>query len=295
MSNDLQAIDRRIKSITGTKKITSAMKLVSAAKFRKAKLYYDESKGYLNYIRQTIAGILCHEQNQDIVSAYERKSDKIGRVCYIVITGNRGLCGGFNNNIISRVERQMSIDPGRKEIITIGSKGYEYFNRRGLKISGKYFEPLEKLTVQEVGEIVEPLLKRFKDGEIDQVKTIYTSFVNNLTQQVKCIKILPFDVEDAMIDCKMSKDNLLSHDMEYEPSAAEILDYLLPRYLVMSLHSSIIESTTCEQSARRNAMESATNNAEDMLKELSLYYNRARQAAITNELIEVVSGSETLS
>ncbi len=295
MSSDLQAIDRRIKSITGTKKITSAMKLVSAAKFRKAKLSYDESKGYLNYIRQTIASILCHEENKDIVSAYERKNDKIGRVCYIIITGNRGLCGGFNNSIIQRTERQMSIDPGRKELVTIGRKGYEYFNRRGLKIYGKYFEPLEKVTVNEVEEIIDPLLKRFEAGEIDQVKTIYTSFVNNLTQQVKCIKVLPFDVEDAMIDCKLSSGELLNHDMEYEPSPTEILDYLLPRYLVMSLHSSIIESITCEQSARRNAMDNATNNAEDMIKELSLYYNRARQAAITNEIIEVVSGSETQS
>jgi F-type H+-transporting ATPase subunit gamma len=293
MSNDLQAIDRRIKSITGTKKITSAMKLVSAAKFRKAKKSYDESKGYLNYIRQTIAGILCHEENQDVVSSYERKSKNIGRTCYILITSNRGLCGGFNNNLINKLERQMDIDPGRKEIITIGSKGYEYFNRRGLKISAKYFEPLEKITVNEVSEIIKPILKRFENGEIDRVKTIYTSFVNNLKQEVKCINILPFDVEDAMTDCKMSKDMLLSHEIEYEPEVVEILDYLLPKYLEMSLHSSIIESTTCEQSARRNAMENATKNAEDMLKDLSLYYNRARQAAITNELIEVVSGSET--
>lgn len=292
MSNDLQAINRRMVSISGTKHITAAMKLVSAAKFRKAKLSYDASVGYLHYIRSTIAGIIYHEQNQGIVTSYERTTDKVEHICYILITGNRGLCGGFNKNIIRRLEREMDKDPGRKEIIAIGKKGYEHFNRRGAKITNKYLDPQEDMTINDVRVIIAPLLERFEKGEVDEVKLIYTEFVNSIRQEVRCERMLPFDVEAAMKEEHVPVTFEYSHEVEYEPSAVEVLQYLFPKYMEMALHGCVIESTTCEQASRRNAMESATNNAEDMLKDLSLYYNRARQEAITNALIEVVAGSE---
>ncbi|NLY81495.1 MAG: ATP synthase F1 subunit gamma [Clostridiales bacterium] len=292
MSNDLQAISRRMLSIRGTKHITAAMKLVSAAKFRKAKLAYDASKGYLHYIRSTIASIIYHEQNQGIVTSYERTTDSIERICYILITGNRGLCGGFNKNLIHLLEKEMDDDPGRKEIIAIGSKGYEHFNRRGAKITYKYLEPQEDMTVNDVRDIITPILERFEKGKIDEVKLIYTEFVNGIKQEVRCERMLPFDLEAAMKEEHVPVTFEYSHEVEYDPSAVEVLHYLIPKYMEISLHGSIIESRTCEEAARRNSMESATNNAEDILKELSLYYNRARQEAITNELIEVVAGSE---
>lgn len=292
MRNDLQAINRRMVSIRGTKHITAAMKLVSAAKFRKAKFDYDTSIGYLHYIRSTIAGIIYHEQNQGIVTSYERTTDRVERICYILITGNRGLCGGFNKNLFHVLEHEMDIDPGRKEIIAIGSKGYEHFNRRGAKIIQKYLEPQEDMTVNDASEIITPLLERFENGEVDEVKLVYTGFVNTVNQEVRCERLLPFDVEAAMREEHVPVTFKHSHEVEYDPSAVEVLHYLLPKYMEISLHGSIIESRTCEEAARRNSMENATNNAEDMLKDLSQFYNRARQEAITSALIEVVAGSE---
>ncbi|QAT43884.1 ATP synthase F1 subunit gamma [Aminipila luticellarii] len=282
-SNNMQDIKRRKKSVTSTEHITSAMKLVSAAKLRRAKATFEKTTEYFHYITESIADIF--NNISDVPEQYLAGSREIKNTCYIIVTSNRGLCGGFNSNIIKRAEAEMKDYPEKPILIAVGSKGKEYFEKRGFDIYNEYSEPPEDISFLQTRQISRPIIDRYNAGEIDEVVIIYTSFKNSMEQEVKSERLLPID---------MQKDpEVIKHDreVEYEPSAEAVFDYLIPKYVEIKVYGAIVESATCEHAARRMAMESATDNAREMLENLSLFYNRARQAAITNEIIEIVAGA----
>lgn len=283
-ANNVPDIKRRIKSVTSTEHITNAMKLVSAAKLRKAKSTFDSTNQYSHYVISSIADIF--QDTEDVPEKYLEGTREIVNTCFIVITSGRGLCGSFNTNVIKEAERQIEDDPQRSLIIAIGSKGKEYFEKRGKYIYSEYLMPAEDISFAETRQISKSVIDLYERGVVDRIVIISTAFVNNLEQEVRSIQLLPFKVrldEDAVP---------IQKEVEYGPSIDAVFNYLVPKYTEMLLYGAIVESATCEHAARRIAMENATDNARDMLGKLSLSYNRARQAAITNEIIEVVSGSE---
>lgn len=284
-ANNMQDIKRRIKSITSTEHITNAMKLVSAGKLRKAKAIFEKSNENSHYITHTIAEIFNSSQ-EDIPQKYLAGNREVKTTCYIVVTSGRGLCGGFNSSVLKEAQREIDSDWEEPVIYAIGAKGKEYFEKRGYKIQGDYLAPPEDISFLESREIARPIIDMYNSGDIDEVVLIYTSFISSMEQEVKNIVLLPFEVEhdpDIIRDIKQ---------IEYEPSVEAVFNYLVPKYVEMMIHAAVVESATCEHAARRMAMENATDNAREMLDQLSLNYNRARQSAITDEIIEIVAGSE---
>ena len=284
-ANNMRDIKRRIKSVSSTEHITNAMKLVSAGKLRKAKAIFEKTNANLHYITQTIAEIF--HNSQDIPQEYLAGNREIKTTCYIVVTSGRGLCGGFNSAILKEAQREIDTDWEEPVIYAIGSKGKDYFEKRGYKIAGDYLAPPENISFLETREMSKPIIEMYDKGEIDEVVLIYTSFISSMQQEVKNVVLLPFEVEEDSEDVIRT-----NKQVEYEPSVEAVFNYLVPKYVEMMIYSAVVESATCEHAARRNAMENATDNAREMLDQLSLYYNRARQSAITDEIIEIVAGSE---
>lgn len=285
MASNMQDIKRRIKSVNSTEHITNAMKLVSAAKLRRAKANFDKNNEYFRSITATIEDVF--KTAEELPSRYIKSSEEIKRVCYVVITSNKGLCGAFNANIIKEVENCIGECEEKPVLIAIGSKGRDYFAKRGYEIDTECVESSETITMKDTGEIVKRIFELYDNEVVDEVIVVYTSFKNNLEQVVATTKVLPLTIDAETEEAPISK-----HEIEYEPSPEAIFNYLVPKYVGIKMYGAVVESATCEHAARRMAMENATDNARDMLGKLSLFYNRARQAAITNEIIEVVSGSE---
>ena len=283
-SNNMPDIKRRIKSVTSTEHITSAMKLVSAAKLRKAKATFERTNEYFHYVTESIDEIF--KNSSRIPEKYLAGNREIENTCYIIITSCKGLCGSFNSSVIKQAELELASASEDSVIVAIGSKGKEYFEKRGKNIFCDYLLPPEEITFEETRTMARKIIDMYDKGKIDCVRLIYTSFVNNLEQQVQSVQLLPFEIEKSMDVMK------IDNQVEYEPSVEAVFNYLVPKYVEILLYGAVIESATCEHAARRMAMENATDNAREMLGQLSLFYNRARQAAITNEIIEVVSGSE---
>ena len=283
-SNSMQDIKRRIKSVTSTEHITSAMKLVSAAKLKRAKSTFEKTTEYFHYITESIQDIFNNAS--EIPEHYLLGSREIKKTCYIIITSSRGLCGGFNANVIKKAARNLENDPERPVIVAVGTKGKEYFERRGYEIYSEYSAPPESISFLESHEISKPIIEMYNDGTIDEVVMVYTSFKNAMEQEVKYERLLPFE---ASFDPEVIKHEM---EVEYEPSIEAVFNYLVPKYVEIKVFGAVVESATCEHAARRMAMENATDNAREMLDNLSLYYNRARQAVITDEIIEVVAGAE---
>lgn len=284
MAQQMQDIKRRMKSVGSTEHITNAMRLVSSAKFRKAKENFDKKSEYFHFVTGSIADMF-HNVGE-IPEKYMAGNRPVKTSCYILITSCSGLCGSFNMNVIKELEKDIREANDNTKIVAIGTKGQEYFERRGYEIIKTYDCPSESISFLETKEMSKPLIEMYEKGEIDEIVLVYTSFVNTLKQDVRSIRLMPFDPGSAPEASKHEKE------VEYEPSAHEVFNYLVPKYAEIMLYGACIESATCEHAARRTSMENATKSANDMLSELSMYYNRARQAAITNELIEIVSGSE---
>ena len=283
-SNNMQDIKRRIKSVSSTEHITSAMKLVSAAKLRRAKATFEKTTEYFHYITESIADIF--NNISDVPEHYLAGNREVKHTCYIIVTSCRGLCGSFNANVIKEAEAHIKNDWEKPYIVAVGTKGKEYFEKRGYDIYSEYSAPPEDVSFLETHEISKPIIDMYNSGEIDEVMIIYTSFKNSMEQVVKCETLLPFHIEP---DPEIIKH---AQQVEYEPSVEEVFNYLVPKYVEIKVYGAIVESATCEHAARRMAMENATDNAREMLTSLDLFYNRARQAAITNEIIEIVAGSE---
>ena len=284
MAVSMQDVKRRIKSVTSMEHITNAMKLVSAAKLRRAKATFEQTNKQLHFITDTIGEIFTSTTN--IPEEYLEGNREIKNTCYIILTSSKGLCGGFNSNVIRKAEESMAVRKSVAKVVAVGSKGRDYFAKEGIEIIGDYEDPPETISFLATQQLSRPIIKMYEDGEIDEVVLVYTAYLSTLDQQATAIRMLPFKPE--------TNSNVMMHDkdIEYGPSMEAVFNYLVPKYVETMVYNAIVESATCEHAARRMAMENATDNARDMLQELSLNYNRARQAAITNQLIEIVSGSE---
>lgn len=285
-AESMQDIRRRIRSVNSTEHITRAMKLVSSSKLRKARKIFDSSQEYVHYVAATIQQIF--NNTDEVPREYLEGTRKIENTCYIVVTSCRGLCGGFNNNVIRESHRLIKEEPDYPQIVAIGTKGRDYYKKNGYSIWEEYVLPPEDISFVETHEISKPIIEAFDAGKIDRVMLVSTKLVNAIEQRVEARQLLPFHIEHDPDVPKYVKE------MEYEPSAAAVFNYLVPKYVEIMIYGAIVESATCEHAARRLAMENATNAADDMLNALSLSYNRARQEAITNELSEIVGGSEAL-
>ena len=286
-TESIQDIKRRIKSVSSTERITNSMKLVSAGKLRKAKAIFEKTNENSHFITNTIQELF--NSGSEIPQEYLAGNREIKTTAYIVVTSGRGLCGGFNSNIIKEAQREIDADWEPPVIVAVGSKGKEYFEKHGYEIHSSYLAPPESISFLETKELSSPILEMYDNKEIDEVVLIYTSFISTMEQQVKNEVILPFEVET---DPEFMTTNKF---VEYEPSVEAVFNYLVPKFVETKIYSAVVESATCEHAARRMAMENATDNAREMLDDLNLNYNRARQSAITDEIIEIVAGSEAQS
>ncbi|WP_066506045.1 ATP synthase F1 subunit gamma [Abyssisolibacter fermentans] len=283
MAQGMRDIKRRIRSVSNTKKITKAMELVSSAKLRKARGRLEKTRPYFDTVVRSINDILS---NTDGVRHPLLTKRDVKKVLYIVLTSDRGLCGGYNSNVLKLVEKS-DRDKSEIAIISIGSQAKSYFERRNYDIKQSFTQISENPTYADALKIGSLALKLYKDGEIDEINLVYTSFVSTVTYQPKVLKLLP--AENLKSEDK-SKRTLV----EYEPSPEAVLGYLIPKYIYSAIYGGLIESSASEQGSRRTAMESATDNAEEMIDKLQLSYNRARQAAITQEISEIVGGAGAL-
>jgi F-type H+-transporting ATPase subunit gamma len=277
-------IKRRIKSVNSTKQITKAMELVASSKLRKARERVEKSRPYFHAIKDTVHDIFSNASNLKHEFIKERE---IKKSCFIVITSDRGLCGGYNSNAIKKAVKAMD---GKEEVsvITIGQKARDFFRARQYDSDGEYTHISENPSFSDAKSISNLVISMYKKGIVDEVHIIYTQFVNTVTQNPEVIRLLPLTGE------KKEEENEDFEYTEYDPSPSVVLNYLVPKYVESTIYGALVESSASEQGARRVAMESATDNAEEMIDDLTLKYNRARQAAITQEISEIVGGAEAL-
>ena len=287
MASNMKAVKLRIRSVQSTMQITKAMELVAASKLRRAKERADTCRPYFNELYQTLKEIA--NGNTDFTSPYVRNSEN-PKTCYVVIAGDRGLAGGYNANLFRRLETETQ---GQEfMVLPVGKKAVEYMNRRHIgQISTDYAE-IAQISVSDCFSMAHLLCSEFRKGTFGHVELCYTKFISMLSQQTDVISLLPLsDMTDADTPekRKMIRDLIL-----YEPDASEVFDAIVPEYLAGVLYGAVCESVASELAARRTAMDSATKNAEEMIDQLNLYYNRARQASITQEITEIVAGAESV-
>ncbi len=282
----MRDIKRRIKSVNSMEHITNAMKLVSASKLRRAKSTFEKTREYFHYVTESIEEII--NNTSEVPERYLKGNREIKTTCYIIITSSRGLCGSFNANVIKEAAKEMASDWEKPVIVAIGGKGKEYFEKRDFDIIQEYMLPPESISFMETHEISKPIIELYDQGKIDEVVMIFTSFISSMEQKVRNVTLLPFELVGDPDFQPLEKE------VDYEPSVEEVFNYLVPKYVEIMVYDAIVESATCEHAARRMAMENATENARDMIGELTLFYNRTRQAAITNEISEIVGGAEAL-
>ena len=274
-------IKNRIRSMESTKQITKAMEMVAASKLRQAQNRVVASRPYFEILYQTITDITRF--NRDFSSPFLRKRDG-NRALIIVIAGDRGLAGGYNSNVLKLCMQKM--EGKDAAVLPIGKKALDYFRSHGMNIRTDAYAEAAELNVSDCFSIAKDVAKAFVAGEYDEVQIIYTNFVSVLSQVPAAIKALPLE------ELPSEQEQGARMDTVYEPNAEEVFAAIVPEYLGGILYGALCESRCAEQAARRTAMDSATQNAEEMIADLNLKYNRARQAAITQEITEIVAGSE---
>ena len=282
---NMKAVKLRISSVQNTMQITKAMQLVAASKLRKAKERADESKPYLSILGKTLEDIA--NSNRDFQSPYSKPSGS-DRWLFIVIAGDRGLAGGYNSNLYRFMESETK---GRDyDVFPLGRKSVEYFRHKNVKLFTEEYAEVAKVGVSDCFEIAREICDAFRKGEYGHVFLCYTNFVSMLNQTPSATSLLP--LSDFRTGEKRESDGKAKNLILYEPDSEEVFNTVVPEYLAGLLYTSINVSVASELAARRTAMEAATDNAEEMIENLSLFYNRARQASITQEITEIVAGAE---
>jgi len=281
----LKIIKRRIRSVQSTQQITRVMKMVAAAKLKRAQENIIAARPYALRLRQVIRELSTRvdRDHHPLLSVHD--TEEIG---IIVMTGDRGLCGSFNTSILRRAQKLIADDKQHQiRLVTVGRRGTEFFARRDAEIAYRmtgFFNALEfSHAVQLGGEIIE----QYVESRMDRVLVVYNEFKSAIQQNVVVEQLLPIVPDPA-------DEHAITADVIYEPSEGKILDAILPLFVNVQLWRILLESFAAEMGARMTAMESATNNAQELIESLTLTYNKARQAAITREILEVVSGAESL-
>ncbi|OPL09116.1 MAG: hypothetical protein AVO33_07690 [delta proteobacterium ML8_F1] len=275
-------IKRKIKSVNSTMQITKAMKLVSTAKLKKNRDRFDLTKPYFDTVLKTVRDIVSSNKNLKHDFLEEREKRK---TLYIVITSDRGLCGGYNVNALKKALATLE-SKEKSSFITIGKKAHDYLANRGYEIVEHYLGISEQPEYLDAQKIAGLALRQFMQEEADEIKLVYTRLISTVVQEAACLKLLPIEADD--------QDSQPLEFVSYEPSPEEVLSYLIPKFLEAVVYGALVESAAAEQAARRIAMENATDNAQEMIDELTLSFNQARQGAITQEISEIVSGAEAL-
>lgn len=281
----MRDIKRRKSSIQSTQQITKAMKLVSTVKLQKAKSRAEEANPYFNYMYQTVTSVLAKSGNMNHPYLMKNESEK---KAIVVITSNRGLAGGYNSNIVKLITNG-ELKKEDLELYTIGNKGREALERRGYAIKASYPEVIEAPDYTDAMAICKQVLEDYQNGEIGEIYLAYTHFKNTVVHEPKLMKLLPVEFEESEVT---ENSNVL---MNYEPTEEEALDMIIPKYITSLFYGALVEAVASENGARMQAMDSATSNAEDMISDLTLKYNRARQGSITQELTEIIAGAEAIS
>jgi F-type H+-transporting ATPase subunit gamma len=290
---NLKLIRIRITSVKSTRQITSAMKMVSAAKLRKAQDKIVRLRPYANKLYEILVGLTQSLSDSETDNIYGRESLP-EKVLIVVITSNRGLCGAFNTNVIKETKRLISekyyeqYKNGNLWLLTIGKKGFDYFRKQKINMLHEQNNLLYDLSYENVAQVVEQVMKRFTSGEFDRVELIYNQFRNAAVQNLTNELFLPVKSVPA------GKVKAVPVDYIYEPGREDIVKELIPKSLKIQFYKAVLDSFVAEHGARMTAMHKATDNATSMIRDLTLQYNKARQAAITNQILEVVSGAEAL-
>ena len=269
-------IKNRIRSMESTKQITKAMEMVAASKLRKAQNQVNNSRPYFETLYNAIEQIVS--ASGDLESPYLEKRE-IKHTAYVVIAGDRGLAGGYNSNILKLCYSQM--EEGTS-VVPVGKKAVEFFKARKMPLDSEAYFLAEQVSVSDCFTLAKQLCDDYLAGKIDRIVVGYTEFVSVLSQTPVTLQLLPLNTNAD------SQENL--GEVIYEPGCREVLDAIVPEYLGGMLYGALCESRAAEQAARRTAMDAATSNAEEMIADLSLKFNRARQAAITQEITEIVAG-----
>lgn len=295
MAENVQDIKRRIKSVNSTKQITHAMELVASAKLRKSRELAEGRRPYFEAMIESMGRIVEKSGSSRNIFMDQRE---VKKVAYIILAGDKGLAGGYNSNVCKLVEDHIA-NQEDAVIYAVGSRGRDHFRNRSYNIQGEYLGISERPSFFNAKEITGVVMEGFKNGDYDEVYIAYTKFISTLSQHAQLMKLLPVSVEDLKpknISAERTPDEQDADltIMAYEPEPEELLALLIPNFVSSTVYGSMIESAASEQGARRTAMESATTNANDMIDALTLKYNRVRQAAITQEISEIVGGAEAL-
>ena len=284
MAANMKAVKLRIKSVQSTMQITKAMELVASSKLRKAKERAETCRPYFHTLHDTLRDIAAG--NTEFYSLYARESEN-PKTCYVVIAGDRGLAGGYNANVFKCMEADCQ---GREySVLPIGKKALEYYRRKKVDIISEEFAEIADVSVSDCFSIAHLLCSKFMRGEFGHIELCYTNFVSMLSQQPEVFSILPLT---DLVEEKT--ENAVRDLILYEPDSTTVFDAIVPEYLAGLIYGGVCEGLASELAARRTAMDAATKNAGEMIDQLNLYYNRARQASITQEITEIVAGSEGL-
>ena len=286
---NLKEVKERINSVSSTQQITKAMKMVAAAKLRKAQDKITQMRPYSQKLTAILNNVSSgSESNMEIVYAQERE---VRNVLIIPITSDKGLCGAFNSNVLKATMVDLNTHFAGKNVtvLPLGKKAFEFFSKRGYNVIHDYHQVFSDVSFENVKDAAEYVMKAFEDEVYDQVVMVYNEFKNVATQIVQVEQFLPIQKVEVA-------ENLAASDTDYivEPSQAYIIEELVPNSLKIQFYKAVLDSNASEHGARMTAMDKATENAGELLKELKLIYNRTRQAAITNEILEIVAGAEAL-
>jgi len=292
----LKEVRNRIVSVQSTQQITKAMKMVAAAKLRRAQDSIIRMRPYAQRLNDILTNLSELQEDAAVSNPYTVKRD-INRVLILVVTSDRGLAGAFNSNILKGVNSLIAekyaaqMEAGNVEFVAIGKKGHEALVKKGFKVNGDFTHVFGKLSFDTVRVAAELAMDGFRNGYYDQVEVVYNEFKNVATQIVRREQFLPIVEKEK--DASAKNTNI--PDYVFEPSKEEIIQELIPKSLKIQIYKAVLESNASEHGARMTAMDKATDNAGELLKQLKLTYNRSRQAAITTEILEIVGGAEALA
>ncbi|MCD8355282.1 MAG: ATP synthase F1 subunit gamma [Clostridia bacterium] len=284
MGASMKEIKLRIKSVQSTRQITKAMELVASSKVRRARERIERTEPYFNSLYETMTGIAYGKR--DFTSPFVEPREEIKKVCYVIIAGDRGLAGGYNSNIMKLVESHITEHGHDFCVVPVGKKAAEYCQRKEMEILTDQYRLVETVTIGNCMEAAHLLADEFRKGAFDELYIVYTNFVSMLTQRPIAMQVLPIPYEK-----EAAKDDVKSLIL-YEPSPEAVFNAVVPEYISGIFYGALCQSYASEQAARRTAMDSASKNADEMIEDLSLKYNRARQGAITQEITEIVAGAE---
>jgi F-type H+-transporting ATPase subunit gamma len=296
----LRDIRKRIRSVKNTRQITKAMKMVAAAKLRKAQDAIIAARPYAQMLDQIISDLASRAGDENLAHPL-LVARPVRRVELVLLTSDRGLAGGFNSNVIRRASRYL-YENGNLESIrlsTVGRKGHDFFRQRGQTIRKDFGGLYQRLNYRAAADVAEELTASFLNGEVDAVYVVYNEFLSAISQKVTLQQVLPLQAFGATPavpaqGAAVTPGAAAMVDFKYEPDRQAVLDKLVPQAVAIKLYRALLESVASEHGARMSSMENATSNATDMIAQLSLTYNRTRQAVITKELMEIVSGAEAL-